>query len=106
MRGQAGNRPPPVDALPDERVPLRLTRGPLAFDLPESRLPAERAAWYASEGAAFDRLLRFETLNFVDGKHNVSQIAMRLRGSLGAVSTAEVGRFLDDLVTAGALAWR
>jgi hypothetical protein len=84
------------------RVPWRTTRGPLDFGLPESRLPAERAAWYAGEGAVFDGDVRFEAVNFADGRLSIVEIARRLEAEFAKKVPAEVlGRYFEDLVAVG-----
>ena len=94
-------------ALPaDGRVPLRATRGPLDFALPERALPAERAAWYGSRDFPLTGDQRFELVNFVDGARTVSDIRNALSAEYGPVPLEAVARYLDDLVRAGVMAWR
>jgi hypothetical protein len=93
-----------ADAV-DRRIPVRLTRGPLAFDLPEGRLPAEAAAWYRTSGGALSGDARFELVNFIDGTATVTQIRDALAAELGAVPTATVAHYLDDLVRIGVVRW-
>ncbi|MFC1791650.1 M28 family peptidase, partial [Gemmatimonadota bacterium] len=50
-QGAQGRVAPALPRPTDDRVPVRLTRGPLAGGLPASRLSEERAAWYASPQA-------------------------------------------------------
>ena len=90
----------------DTRVPVRTTRGPLAFDLPESRLSAEDRAWYSSADFPFSGAARFELVNFVDGERNVSVITDLLGAEFGRVSQEAVGRYLDDLASIGVMAWK
>jgi aminopeptidase YwaD len=94
-------------ALPtDDRVPVRTTRGPLDFGLPESALPAERVAWYRSREFPLDGDQRFELVNFVDGVRSVGAIRDALSAEYGPVPLEAVGRYLDDLVRAGVMEWR
>lgn len=93
-----------VDA--DARVPTRTTRGPLARGIPESALSAERAAWYQSQGRALSGGVRFEIVNFIDGERTVTDIRNLVSASFAAIDTALVARYIEDLVTAGAAAWR
>ncbi|MFQ5707342.1 MAG: DUF4910 domain-containing protein, partial [bacterium] len=58
----------------DRRVPVRTTRGPLDFSLPESKLAPKKAAWYHSPAFTLDGSARFELINFIDGRRSVSQI--------------------------------
>ena len=89
----------------DLRVPVRLTRGPLDFGLPLSRLSAEDAAWY--RGAfPLDGDQRFELVNFIDGRRAVSQIRDALSAEYGPVATATVAKYLEDLVRVGVVKWK
>jgi len=90
----------------DGRIPLRTTRGPLDFALPESALPAERAAWYGSRDFPLNGDQRFELVNFVDGARTVSDIRNALSAEYGPVPLEAVARYLDDLVRVGVMAWR
>jgi len=90
----------------DRRVPVRLTRGPLDFDLPASRLSEEEAAWYSSGAFELSGSERFELVNFVDGSRTVTDIRDALAAEYGPVTIRLVGRYLDDLVTVGAIEWK
>jgi hypothetical protein len=90
----------------DNRVPERLTRGPLDFGLPESHLPAEAAAWYASPDFTMGGDGRFELVNFIDGRRTVTEIRDALSAEYGPVAIAVVGRYLDDLARAGVVRWK
>jgi hypothetical protein len=90
----------------DNRVPERLTRGPLDFGLPESRLPAEAAAWYSSREFGLGGDARFELVNFIDGRRTVTEIRDALSAEYGPVSIAVVGRYLDDLTRVGVVRWK
>jgi len=87
------------------RVPLRLTRGPLDFGLPESRLPAERAAWYAGD-MPLGGDARFELVNFIDGRRGISEIRDALAAEFGPVPLEAIARYLEDLVTVGVIRWK
>jgi hypothetical protein len=95
-------------SLDDKRVPVRLTRGPLAFDLPESSIASHRAEWYTNtgEGRALSNAVRFETVNFVDGQRAAEEIAQRVVTEFPAVSAPAVARLIEDMVKAGVLSWR
>jgi hypothetical protein len=90
----------------DRRVPVRLTRGPLDFDLPASKLSDEAAAWYSSGDFRLSGSARFELVNFIDGKRTVTQIRDALAAEFGPVTIETVGRYLDDLVTVGVVEWK
>ncbi len=89
----------------DDRVPTRLTRGPLDFGLPASRLDSEAAAWYASPDFPLSAEARFELVNFIDGERSVTAIGNALSAEFGPVPTAAVGRYLEDLVAVGVVRW-
>ncbi len=89
----------------DLRVPMRLTRGPLDFGLPLSRLPAEDGAWYRGE-FPLDGDQRFELVNFIDGRRTVSDIRNALSAEYGPVAIAIVARYLEDLVRVGVVKWK
>ncbi|HXV90080.1 MAG TPA: DUF4910 domain-containing protein [Gemmatimonadales bacterium] len=87
------------------RVPVRLTRGPLDFGLPESRLPPERAAWYRGDMPLGDDA-RFELVNFIDGRRSISEIRDALAAEFGPVALEAVARYLEDLVSVGVVRWK
>lgn len=89
---------PPTDI----RVPIRLTRGPLDFGLPESQL-AKTGGWtpYQLNGD-----VRFEIANFIDGKRSVSDIGRALVGEFGSDAVAGYSRFIEDLVKVGVVRWK
>jgi len=89
----------------DDRVPTRLTRGPLDFSLPASRLDSEAAAWYVSSDFPLSAEARFELVNFIDGERSVTAIGNALSAEFGPVPTAAVGRYLEDLVAVGVVRW-
>jgi aminopeptidase YwaD len=90
----------------DRRVPERVTRGPLDFGLPESRLAADGAAWYGSAEFTLFGDARFELVNFVDGRRTVSEIRDALSAEFGPVALGVVTRYLEDLVKVGVMGWR
>ncbi|HUN66506.1 MAG TPA: DUF4910 domain-containing protein [Bacteroidota bacterium] len=100
--GTAPDRPEPTDS----RVPIRTTRGPLDFGLPERKLDSAAAAWYRSPAFTLDGDARFELVNFVDGKKTVSAIAAELNLEFGQIPAEEVAHYIEDLVKTGALGWR
>jgi hypothetical protein len=89
----------------DLRVPMRLTRGPLDFGLPRSRLSAEDGAWYR-DAFPLDGDQRFELVNFIDGRRTVSDIRDALSAEYGPVALATVARYLEDLVRVGVVKWK
>lgn len=104
-RQLASKTVPAIRPVVDTRVPVRLTRGPLDFGLPESRLPKEGAA----TGAPRYQLngdVRFEIPNFIDGKRNVSDIQRALMGEFGSAAIEGFDRFIEDLVKVGVVKWK
>jgi hypothetical protein len=89
----------------DDRIPVRLTRGPLDFGLPASGLEPEAAAWYASPEFRLSGNARFELVNFIDGERTVTGIRNALSAQFGPISTADVSRYLEDLVEVGVIEW-
>jgi hypothetical protein len=87
-------------------VPVRLTRGPLDFGLPERQLGAEASAWYREPGFPFTGEMRFELVNEIDGRHDVDWIAAALSTQFHPVQAADVRRYLQDLEKAGVVSWR
>ncbi len=97
----AGKKPP----SPETRVPVRLTRGPLDFGLPEEALTPEEAAWYSSPRFTLSGDQRFELVNFIDGRRTLSQIRDAVTAYGGPVDVTVVARYVDDLVKAGVVKW-
>ncbi|MEE9466015.1 MAG: M28 family peptidase, partial [Candidatus Neomarinimicrobiota bacterium] len=105
-RGVERATPPPLTESPDVRIPVRLTRGPLDFDLPASQLPPGDAAWYDSSEFPLDGAARFELVNFIDGERTVTAIRNALSAEFGPVDQIIVTRYLNDLVRAEVLKWK
>jgi aminopeptidase YwaD len=89
----------------DQRVPVRLTRGPLDFGLPASRLVPDAAAWYGSSELPLSGNARFELVNFIDGERTVTDIRNALSAEFGPLPTAAVARYIEDLVEVGVVEW-
>ncbi len=104
-RALGATQPRRADAV-DRRIPVRLTRGPLDFGLPESRLPDAEAAWYDTPEFTLSGSARFELVNFIDGTRSVTQIRDAISGEFGPVATAVVARYLNDLAKVGVIGWR
>lgn len=104
--GVKGAVPPALADKPDQRVPVRLTRGPLDFNLPESRLSPEAAAWYRTEGSALNGTVRFELVNFILDDRTVAEIRDLVSAEFDPIDQAVVSRYLDDLVRVGVLKWK
>ncbi|NNE65445.1 MAG: DUF4910 domain-containing protein [Pyrinomonadaceae bacterium] len=90
----------------DRRVPVRLTRGPLDFGLPESKVDEESAEFYSDRKNRLSGSAKFELANFVDGARNVTQIRNALTAEFGPVEERVVARYLEDLVKIGVMEWR
>jgi aminopeptidase YwaD len=103
---QLGKKNIPVfRETPDKRVPVRLTRGPLDFGLPESKLPKDGPA----TGAPRYQLngdVRFEIPNFIDGKSTMSEIERGLVGEFGSAAIEGFDKFIEDLVKVGVVKWK
>ncbi len=90
----------------DTRIPTRLTRGPLDFGLPESKLDSAAAAWYHSKEFTLSGDERFELVNFIDGKRTVGAIRNALSAEFQPVETGVVGHYIEDLVKVGVVEWK
>ncbi len=99
---------PEYPSFEDKRVPIRMTRGPLDFALPESALAETERRWYVESTGArtLSNSVRFEAVNFVDGKRTVSEIDKRVRTEFPGVEEGAVVRLVEDLVGVGVLTWR
>jgi aminopeptidase YwaD len=88
---------------PDSRVPMRLTRGPLDFGLPENGLASDERVWYSKN--PIDGNMRFEIVNFINGKRTVSEIRNAIVAEYSATETSTIAHYLGDLVKCGVLKW-
>ncbi|HEX9007547.1 MAG TPA: M28 family peptidase, partial [Bacteroidota bacterium] len=95
----------PQEAAADRRVPVRLTRGPLDFGLPETKLREQDRAWYHSTEFTLGGDERFEIVNFIDGKRSIREIRDLVSAEFHPVPVPVVARYIDDLVKAGVLRW-
>jgi len=50
--------------------------------------------------------VRFEIVNFIDGKRTVSEIRNAVSAEYNPVDKSVVGHFIEDLVKAGAAEWK
>lgn len=105
-RGLTYSKPWSVSIEHDLRVPIRVTRGPIEFSLPEHKLPPKEAAWYNSPEFSLNSSTRFELVNFVDGQRTISEIQNALSAEFGPVETQVVSRYLEDLVQVGVMRWK
>jgi hypothetical protein len=103
-KGAAGSEPPPL--ANDARIPIRLTRGPLDFRLPAGKLDSASAAWYDSKEFTLDGDMRFELVNFIDGKRTVADIRNALSAEFGPIELKVVARYVEDLVKVGVAKWK
>jgi hypothetical protein len=94
------------DALIDGGIPERVTRGPLDFGLPESKLSGGDLKWYADRENRLSGDAKFELANFVDGERNVNEIKDALSAEFGPIDRAVVAHYLEDLVKVGVLKWK
>lgn len=102
QRGGA-NLKPMILERKDDRVPIRLTRGPLDFGLPENKLPeAERGSRNYRLGGD----IRFEIPNFIDGKRKMSDIERSLIAEFGRENVQAFDKFIEDLVNVGVVKWK
>jgi len=90
----------------DRRIPVRVTRGPLDFDLPESRLNGADSAWYGRAKNKLSRSVKFELVNFIDGTKNVSEIRNALSAEFGPIKQDIAAHYLADMVKVGVMKWK
>ncbi|MDI6766200.1 MAG: DUF4910 domain-containing protein [Bacteroidota bacterium] len=105
-RGYAADYAPDLNEQPDNRIPVRLTRGPLDFRLPESKLKPKEAEWYQSKGFPLNENQRFELVNFIDGKRTVSECRNLFIAEYFSIPDSVVTRYFDDLVKVGVIKWK
>lgn len=106
MKHRGNGAKPSSDVKTDNRIPVRLTRGPLASGFPEDKIPEEDAIWYRKDGRALGRNMRFEIVNFIDGKRTITEIRNAVSAEFNPVPVDFVGRYIDDLVRAGVVKWK
>lgn len=97
---------PQPPARTDARIPVRLTRGPLDLGLPPSRLDSAGLAWYRSKEFTLDGDMRFELVNFIDGKRSVSDIRDALGAEFSPIALDVVAHYINDLVKASVVKWK
>lgn len=90
----------------DRRVPVRTTRGPLDFGLPESKLSETDAAKYRLPEFRLGGSERFEIVNFIDDRRSVSDIRNALSAEFSPVAIEAVSQYISDLVKVGVLKWK
>ncbi|HTE06454.1 MAG TPA: DUF4910 domain-containing protein [Planctomycetota bacterium] len=84
------------------RIPVRLTRGPLDFGLPENGLSIEDRKTFQAAVPAFSGDVRFELVNFIDGRRTIRQIADMLSMEFAVeIPVTQVEAYLDALETIG-----
>jgi hypothetical protein len=105
-KGARGTEAPALPRSRDDRVPVRLTRGPLGDGLPASGLSGEREAWHSSPQNPLRGNYAFELVNFIDGERTITQIRDALSAEYGPVPTEAVAHFVEDMVTVGVAEWR
>jgi hypothetical protein len=100
------DKSPFLDVKLDKRVPIRLTRGPLDFGLPATKLKGKDSLYYSSPEFTLNGDERFELVNFIDGKRTVSDIRDALSAEFSPIQTGMVAHYLDDLVKVGVVRWK
>jgi aminopeptidase YwaD len=103
--GYTSDYPPILNDPEDIRVPVRLTRGPVDFRLPESKLSPKDAEWYNSKEFTLTEDQRFEIVNLIDGKRNVSDIRNTFIAEYSPIPDSVIIRFINDLVKVGVVKW-
>ena len=96
---------PVVLPITNISVPVRLTRGPLDFGLPESKLP-KSATTTSAPRYQLNGDVRFEIPNFIDGKRSISDIERALVGEFGSAAVEGFDKFIEDLIKVGVVKWK
>jgi hypothetical protein len=104
--GFASDYPTALNDPEDNRIPLRVTRGPVDFRLPESKLSLKEAEWYHSNEFTLTDDQRFEIVNLIDGKRKVSEIRNILISEYSTIPDPVVIRYIEDLVKVGVVKWK
>jgi hypothetical protein len=97
---------PSLDMKRDARIAIRLTRGPLDFGLPASKLKGKDSLYYSSPEFTLNGDERFELVNFIDGRRTVSDIRDALSAEFTPIQTGIVAHYLEDLVKVGVVKWK
>jgi len=84
-----------LDPNPDIRIPVRLTRGPLASGYPK------HITQPSVTGNA-----QFETVNFMDGNTSVSEIWLAVTAEYGPIPKENIVNFIEDMVREGLARWK
>ena len=85
----------PQERIASKLVPSRVTRGPLAPGLPQSRLTSQEQSWYeTSEAKNLDQYL---LLNFVDGNRSILDLRNIFSAATEPVSLETIDHFIRDL---------
>ena len=90
----------------DGRIAVRLTRGPLDFGLPASKLKGKDSLYYSSPEFTLNGDERFELVNFIDGKRTVSDIRDALSAEFAPMKSDLIAHYLEDLVKVGVVKWK
>ncbi len=104
--GYASDYPAALNDPEDNRIPVRVTRGPVDFRLPESKLSLKEAEWYNSKEFTLTEDQRFEIVNLIDGKRKISEIRNILIAEYSAIPDPVVIRYIEDLVKVGVMKWK
>jgi hypothetical protein len=97
---------PSLEMKLDARIAIRLTRGPLDFGLPASKLKGKDSLYYSSSEFTLNGDERFELVNFIDGGRTVSDIHDALSAEFTPIQTGIVAHYLEDLVRVGVVKWK
>jgi aminopeptidase YwaD len=97
---------PALDTKRDARIAIRLTRGPLDFGLPASKLKGKDSLYYSSSEFTLNGDVRFELVNFIDGLRTVSDIRDALSAEFTPIQTDMIAHYLEDLVKVEVVKWK
>jgi hypothetical protein len=95
-----------TDEKPDNRIPARLTRGPINSGIYASKLSDEELSWYQKNRRSLNSNVQYEIVNFIDGTHTVSEIRNAVSAEFVPIETDVVVRFIEDLVKMEFVTWK
>ncbi len=97
---------PNANANTDERIPIRLTRGPIDGSFMNENLKAADLEWLNANRSALRGNRQFELHNFIDGKKTVTEIRNALSAEYGPVVHDVVRNYIELLVNNGLARWK
>ena len=89
------------EALIDDRIPQRSSRGPIDSNYLRENLGEADLEWYGSDANPLQGDLQFELHNLLDGKTTLSEVRDILSAEFTPLETAAVARYVAALERIG-----